>query len=65
MPLSRRLTDVCAALLLVLLTGACGGARRLDVKPSDPSILYMGRILWADSLAPKLTWHGTTEKFNF
>ena len=41
MPLSRKLTNVCAALLLLILTGSCGGARRLDVKPSDPSILYV------------------------
>lgn len=65
MPLSRKLTNVCAALLLLILTGSCGGARRLDVKPSDPSILYMGRILWADSLAPQITWPGTTAMLNF
>lgn len=65
MPHPRKLTNVCAALLLMLLTGACGGARHFDVKPSDPAILYMGRILWADSLRPTFTYPGTTAMLNF
>lgn len=51
------------AMVTLLMSAACSG--EVSVKPSDPGILYMGRILWADSLAPTFTYPGTTAMLNF
>lgn len=43
--------------------GSC--SNELNVEPENPDILYMGRILWTDSLAPTFTYPGTTAMLNF
>lgn len=48
-----------------MLLGSCTDSRILKVEPSDPSIMYMGRILWSDSLPPTFTYPGTTAMLNF
>lgn len=46
-----------------VIFGSC--SNELNVEPENPDILYMGRILWTDSLAPTFTYPGTTAMLNF
>ncbi len=50
---------------LMLLAVSCSGRHSVDVEPTDPAILYMGRILVTDSTAPTFTYPGTTAMLNF
>lgn len=53
------------ASVLMLLAVACSENKETVLPANDPSILYMGRIHWGDSLAPQFTYPGTTAMLNF
>lgn len=50
--------------VVIILTASCSN-RGLEVDPYDPDILYMGRILFSDSMPPTFTYPGTTAMLNF
>lgn len=50
---------------LCVLAVSCSDNRGLRVSPDNPDILYMGRILFSDSLPPTFTYPGTTAMLNF
>lgn len=51
--------------IVALIATACATDKTTDIPANDPSILYMGRIHWGDSLAPQFTYPGTTAILNF
>lgn len=53
------------ASVIAILTVSCSGNKTVDIPANDPSILYLGRIHWGDSLAPQFTYPGTTAMLNF
>lgn len=49
----------------ILLAVSCSTPDHLDVAPTDPGILYMGRICRTDSSALTFTYPGTTAMLDF
>ena len=60
--ITRHISLIAATALILC---ACSDSKQLKVEPSDPEILYMGRILWSDSLPPTFSYPGTTAMLNF